>query len=60
MTEPATASSDPTNLETTIVRDGDHYHVRGRKWFSTGAKHPLCRFSIVMGRSDLAGERDAA
>lgn len=58
MTEPATASSDPTNLETTIVRDGSHYRVRGRKWFSTGAKHPLCRFSIVMGRSDLAGERD--
>jgi acyl-CoA dehydrogenase len=58
MTEPATASSDPTNLETTVVRDGNHYRVRGRKWFSTGAKHPLCRFSIVMGRSDLAGERD--
>lgn len=58
MTEPATASSDPTNLETTIVRDGDIYRVRGRKWFSTGAKHPLCRFSIVMGRSDLASERD--
>jgi acyl-CoA dehydrogenase len=58
MTEPATASSDPTNLETTIVRDGNHYRVRGRKWFSTGAKHPLCRFSIVMGRSDLACERD--
>jgi acyl-CoA dehydrogenase len=59
MTEPATASSDPTNLATTIARDGNHYRVRGRKWFSTGAKHPLCRFSIVMGRSDLAGERDA-
>ena len=58
MTEPATASSDPTNLETTIVLDGDAYRVRGRKWFSTGAKHPLCRFSIVMGRSDVAGERD--
>ena len=58
MTEPATASSDPTNLVTTIVRDGDAYRVRGRKWFSTGAKHPLCRFSIVMGRSDLAGERE--
>ena len=58
MTEPATASSDPTNLETTIVREGDHYRVRGRKWFSTGARHPLCRFSIVMGRSDLNGERD--
>jgi acyl-CoA dehydrogenase len=51
MTEPATASSDPTNLETTIARDGDSYRVRGRKWFSTGARHPNCRFSIVMGRS---------
>jgi Acyl-CoA dehydrogenase, N-terminal domain/Acyl-CoA dehydrogenase, middle domain len=60
MTEPATACSDPTNLETTIVRDGDHYRVRGRKWFSTGAKHPLCGFSIVMGRSDLAGEKARA
>jgi acyl-CoA dehydrogenase len=59
MTEPATASSDPTNIETMIVRDGDAYRVRGRKWFSTGAKHPLCLFSIVMGRSDLAGERES-
>lgn len=58
MTEPGTASSDPTNLETTVIREGDHYHVKGRKWFSTGAKHPLCRFSIVMGRSDVAGERE--
>jgi len=58
MSEPATASSDPTNLQTTIRRDGDHYHVRGRKWFSTGARHPNCRFSIVMGRtsSDEVGE----
>jgi acyl-CoA dehydrogenase len=42
----------------TIRRDGDHYHVRGRKWFSTGARHPNCRFSIVMGRtsSDEVGE----
>jgi Acyl-CoA dehydrogenase, N-terminal domain/Acyl-CoA dehydrogenase, middle domain len=58
MSEPATASSDPTNLQTTIRRDGDHYHVRGRKWFSTGARHPNCRFSIVMGHtySDEAGE----
>src|SRR5271156_2993390 len=58
MTEPDTASSDPTNLETTIRRDGEFYHVRGRKWFSTGAKHPLCRFSIVIGRSDLTSERE--
>jgi acyl-CoA dehydrogenase len=59
MTEPDTASSDPTNLETTIQREGEFYHVRGRKWFSTGAKHPLCRFSIVMGRSDLTSERES-
>src|SRR6202451_1914161 len=52
MTEPAAASSDPTNLETTIARDGDSYCVRGRKWFSTGARHPNCRFSIVMGCAD--------
>ena len=58
MTEPATASSDPTTLRTTIERDGDHYRVRGRKWFSTGAKHPNCRLSIVMGRSDPNGVRN--
>ena len=59
MTEPDTASSDPTNLETTIEREGEFYNVRGRKWFSTGAKHPLCRFSIVMGRSDLTSESES-
>jgi acyl-CoA dehydrogenase len=58
MSEPEVASSDPTNLETTVVRDGDHYLIRGRKWFSTGAKHPNCKFSIVMGRSDIKGERE--
>jgi acyl-CoA dehydrogenase len=58
MTEPATASSDPTTLTTIIERDGDHYRVRGRKWFSTGAKHPNCRFSIVMGRSDADDARN--
>ena len=55
MTEPATASSDPTTLQTTITRDGNQYRVRGRKWFSTGALHPNCKFAIVMGRSDVAG-----
>jgi acyl-CoA dehydrogenase len=58
MTEPAIASSDPTNLQTTIEREGDGYRVRGRKWFSSGAKHPNCRFSIVMGRSDIEGARE--
>ena len=55
MTEPGTASSDPTTLQTTITREGNQYRVRGRKWFSTGALHPNCKFSIVMGRSDSTG-----
>lgn len=49
MTEPDVASSDATNLATRIRRDGDHYVINGRKWFTTGALHPLCKFSIVMG-----------
>ncbi len=53
MTEPGTASSDPTTLQTTITREGNGYRVRGRKWFSTGALHPNCKFAIVMGRSDI-------
>ncbi|MDH5537944.1 MAG: acyl-CoA dehydrogenase family protein [Rhizobacter sp.] len=51
MSEPDVASSDPTNLETRIVRDGGFYVVNGRKWFVTGAAHPNCRLAIVMGRS---------
>ena len=50
---------DPTDLETTIRRDGDHYRVRGRKWFWTGARHPNCRFSIVMGHADPGEAREA-
>ncbi|MDP3626397.1 MAG: acyl-CoA dehydrogenase family protein [Hydrogenophaga sp.] len=52
MTEPDVASSDATNIQTTIRREGDEYVINGRKWFSTGAMHPLCRFTIVMGVSD--------
>jgi acyl-CoA dehydrogenase len=52
ITEPDVASSDPTNLQTTIRRDGEHYVVNGRKWFTTGALHPNARFCIVMGLSD--------
>ncbi|MCP3734283.1 acyl-CoA dehydrogenase family protein [Sphingomonas sp. RP10(2022)] len=52
MTEPDVASADATNLETRIRRDGDHYVINGRKWFTTGALHPNCRFSIVMGVTD--------
>ncbi len=52
LTEPDTASSDLTNLSTTIIRDGDHYVINGRKWFSTGAKHPNAKLAIVFGVSD--------
>lgn len=52
ITEPDTASSDPTNLETRIERDGDHYVINGRKWFTTGAKHPKFAFTLVMGISN--------
>jgi acyl-CoA dehydrogenase len=49
MTEPDVASSDATNIATTIRREGDQYVINGRKWFTTGAKHPNCRICIVMG-----------
>ncbi|MBS3962517.1 MAG: acyl-CoA dehydrogenase family protein [Sandarakinorhabdus sp.] len=52
MTEPAVASSDATNIETSIVRDGDHYVVNGRKWWSSGVGDPRCRINIVMGKTD--------
>ncbi|GGE47080.1 acyl-CoA dehydrogenase [Primorskyibacter flagellatus] len=58
LTEPDTASSDLTNLATTITRDGDHYVINGRKWFSTGAKHPNAKLSIVFGVSDSAEDAD--
>ena len=49
MTEPDVASSDATNIRTSITRQGDEYVVEGRKWFSSGALNPRCRLSIVMG-----------
>ena len=58
ITEPDVASSDPTTLQTTITRDGDHYIVNGRKWFTTGALHPNVKFCIVMGLSDSRPEAD--
>ncbi len=54
MTEPAIASSDATNIETSIVRDGDDYVINGRKWWSSGAGDPRCAIFIVMGKSDPA------
>jgi acyl-CoA dehydrogenase len=52
MTEPAVASSDATNIESTILRDGDHYVINGRKWWSTGAPDPRCKIIIFMGKTD--------
>ena len=51
MTEPGVASSDATNIATRIVRDGDHYVINGRKWWSSGAMSPRCKLLIVMGVS---------
>lgn len=52
MTEPEVASSDATNIETSIVRDGDEYVINGRKWWSSGAMNPSCKVYIVMGKTD--------
>ncbi len=52
MTEPAVASSDATNIEASIVRDGDSYVIDGRKWWSTGAGDPRCKIAIFMGKTD--------
>lgn len=52
MTEPDVASSDATNIETSIRREGDDYVINGRKWFITNANHPNCKFFILMGKTD--------
>ncbi len=52
MTEPDVASSDATNIETSIRRDGDHYVINGRKWWSSGVGDPRCKIAIVMGKTD--------
>lgn len=57
MTEPRVASSDATNIETSIVRDGDEYVINGRKWWSSGAMHPNCKVYIVMGKTDPTASR---
>ncbi|MCA1749905.1 MAG: acyl-CoA dehydrogenase family protein, partial [Sphingomonadales bacterium] len=57
MTEPQVASSDATNIETRIERDGDEYVVNGRKWWSSGLGDPRCKVAIVMGKTDPEAHR---
>ena len=52
MTEPEVASSDATNIESSIIRDGDEYLINGRKWWTSGANDPRCKVFIFMGKSD--------
>ena len=59
MTEPAVASSDATNIECSIRRDGYHYVINGRKWWSSGAGDPRCAIYIVMGKTDPDAARHA-
>jgi len=57
MTEPQVASSDATNLETTILPDGDDYVINGRKWWISGVMHPKCELLLIMGKTLLEGPR---
>ncbi len=59
MTEPDVASSDATNIQTSIRREGDEYVINGRKWWSSGAMNPNCKVFIVMGKTDPTAQRHA-
>ncbi len=56
MTEPAVASSDATNIQSSIKRDGDHYVLNGHKWYTTNATDPRCKIAIFMGQTDPSNE----
>ena len=56
MTEPEVASSDATNIQTSMRREGDEYVINGRKWWSTGVGGPMCKVAIVMGKTDPGAE----
>jgi acyl-CoA dehydrogenase len=57
MTEPEVASSDATNIRSSIVREGDHYVINGRKWWTSGAGDPRCKILIFMGKTDPTGPK---
>ena len=57
MTEPAVASSDATNIESSLQRDGDEYVINGRKWWTSGAGDPRCKIAIFMGKTDPTAHR---